>query len=152
MRAALTGNADRMTSEQNAALPEHVRASMIARLVAEAGTLQPVLSPRFTWRFKTAAFLAIPLVAAVLARASQWCITCVEIEGVKGTLVVAMHAVLSWPFLLGRALGLFHETPQGFPLCCFFGWTALGLVAVALWLNVARSVQRGGSGGPALPA
>lgn len=150
MRAALTRNADRLTEEQDQALPGQVRANMIARLCAEARNLQPVSSPRLAWRFKAAVFLAVPFFAALLARASQWCIACVEIEGGNSGLLVVLHAVLSWPFLLGRAVGLFSATPEGFPMCCFIGWTILGLVAVALWLRLSSSTTSHGNS--ALPA
>jgi hypothetical protein len=126
---------DRLAALRQETLPADFREQLKARLAAGADTPRDRarIAPTWLWRFALA-----PVVAFFLSLGSQWCIRCVEIEGVRGALVRAAHAVLSWPYLAGRAFGIITETPQGFPLCCFIGWTVAGLIFVAAWAAVAK--------------
>ena len=142
LHATLRQGADRMGPE--ATLSPEFRTRLKAQL-AEAWAVQATLPaapavPRI-WLFR---FALAPVPAYVLASTSQRCITCVEIDGAGGTLLRALHAVLSWPMFAIRALSTPEYTPTGFPLCCFGGWSGLLILLVAAWYYAGRGPDQAG--------
>lgn len=140
LHQGLARHADRFTDTTAGALPDDARARIKALLAAQAGAAElprvRAVPARAAWALR---FALVPPAAYLLALASQWCIHCVEVERIGGAALRIAHLVLSWPFLAGRAAGLFTETPAGFPMCCFVGWTAAGLLAVAAWALLTRA-------------
>ena len=140
LRTTLLRGADQIGPA--ASLSPAFRAQLKSQL-AEAWAAQPppASMPR-VWIFR---FALAPAIAFVFARTSQWCITCVEIDGAGGSLLRVLHAVLSWPMFMIRLLSTPEYTPTGFPLCCFGGWSGVLILLVAAWHYMStRSAQAEG--------